>query len=139
MKIHTDTLTENDLYRALPTGVYPERLEAVGSRKRDHGFEVSLDTSGGADRHGIKRVYSRNSGMYGAVSLTRAATYIEWGDWMIELFKIDPDAIIGQYSGLPDFLYQTTRMAPNRPARENAVEHAERWAKETATVENAVL
>lgn len=130
MKIHSDILTTQDLYRELPAGCYLT-LRQVGSRKRDHGFDVGMSAEHGADAHGLKRVYARNSGHHGAASdFDRAATWIEWGDWMVALFKVDPDAIIGTYDGVADFIATTTRYAPHRPERENAVKHAERWAEE---------
>lgn len=127
MKIHTDTLTMRDLYGAVPEGVYLEAIQK-GSRSRARAFEVHMSAEAGTDRHGIKRCYATNSGQYGA-GYDKAATYIEWGDWMVELFKIDPAAIIGPYERAEGFVEQTTRYAPHRPERESAPEHAERWAQ----------
>ena len=130
MKIHTNKLTRNDLYAALPDGLHLECV-AKGSRKRDHAFDVGIGAMPGTDAHGIKRCYARNSGTYGAAhEYGKAATYIEWGDWMVELFKIDPDAIVGPYEGIDGFIDATTHQASWRPEREAAHTHADRWARE---------
>ena len=131
MRIHTDTLTTDDLYRELPDDCYLE-VTTHGSRKRHHAFEVKVSAQVGRDAHGIKRAYAQNSGTYGAASddYSRAATWIEWGDWMVALFKIDASAIIGPYDGASDFTYQTHQFAPHRQARENAEAHAARWNRE---------
>jgi len=129
MRIHSDVLTSEDLYRELPDGCYLE-ASTHGSRKRRQAFEVKIEAKPGVDAHGIKRCYAQNSGTYGASQdgYTRAATWIEWGDWMVALFKIDPSAIIGYYDGASDFVRQTHYAAPHRPDRENAEQHADRWS-----------
>lgn len=132
MRIHTDTLTQADLYRTLPAGCYLEASQK-GSRKRARAFEVSMSAAPGTDSHGIKRCYATNSGRYGT-GYAKAATYIEWGDWMVALLDIDPAAIIGPYDGAADFVEQTSRWAPHRPKRESAVAHARRWAEGLAGV-----
>lgn len=131
MRIHSDTLTTSDLYENLPDGCYLE-VTTHGSRKRDHAFNVTMGAMPGKDAHGIKRAYARNTGQFGGEqdAYTRAATYIEWGDWMVALLKIDPDAIIGYYEGSDDFVRQTQNAAPRRPDRENAETHADRWSEE---------
>mgnify|MGYP000923886212 CR=1 FL=1 len=129
MRIHTKHLTRDDLVRAKPEGSYIEIAEH-GSRKRDHAFEVKLYGNPGKDAHGITRRFS-TGGAYGTTDgCYRALTWIEWGDWMVELFKIDPGAIIGQYEGWRDFCEWTYEAAHHRPDRENAVEHASGWADE---------
>jgi hypothetical protein len=131
VKIHTDKLTRADLYAHVPAGCYLEAIEK-GSRSRAHAFDVHMNAEPGDDRHGIKRIYQVNSGNYGAGGdeYVKAATYVEWGDWMVELFKIDPNAVVGVYDGAAGFVSRTSEMAPHRPSRENAERHAERWAKE---------
>lgn len=134
MKILTDKLTERDLRDNLPDGVILDRIEAKGSRKRDHGFLVKLAAIPGKDAHGITRKFAYNRGSMVDAGDTdgtyRALTWVEYGDWMFALFTIDPDAIIGSYEGLDDFLDQTYEAAYNRNPRENAVFHAERWSRE---------
>lgn len=134
MKIHTDKLTSKDLYRNTPHGCYLE-TEKCGSRKRDHAFKVGMSAGHGHDSHGIKRCFARNSGQWGgAGDYDRAATWVEWGDWMVALFKIDPNAVIGTYDGIEGFIEETTKYASYRPKRENAVTHAKRWAEELTAV-----
>lgn len=131
MKIHADKLYAADM-RETPAGVHSEFIER-GSRSRARAFDVSLSAQHGHDRHGIKRCYARNTGRSGgAGDWDRAATWVEWGDWICELFRRDPKAIIGQYDGATDFVAQTAAAAPYRPERENAGAHAERWAEEIA-------
>lgn len=131
MKIHTDKLTREDLFAHVPSGCY---IDAAlrGSRKRARAFDVSMSAEPGQDAHGIKRIYSRNTGTHGGPGYDdeKAATYIEWGDWMVELLKIDPDAIVGYYDGARGFVESTQQAAPRRPARENAQSHADRWKAE---------
>ena len=148
MKIHTDKISRNDLWAKLPDGCDLE-VTTHGSRKRDHAFAVKMSARRGEDAHGLKRVYARNTGRFGADTYRpsgyegypapvdewdRAATYIEWGDWMVALFKIDPGAIIGQYDGPSNFVEMTTEYAPHRPKREDAVKHAARWKEELSAV-----
>ena len=129
MRIHTKHLTRDDLVRAKPEGSYIEITEH-GSRKRDHAFEVKLYAEPGKDRHGITRRF-KTGGAYGTTDgRHRALTWVEWGDWMVELFKIDPGAIIGKYEGWREFCDWTYEAAHQRPDRENAVEHASGWADE---------
>jgi hypothetical protein len=112
----------------MPDGCYLECVQK-GSRKRDHAFEVGMSAGYGTDAHGINRCFARNSGKYGSNGDgDRAATWVEWGDWMVALLELDPDAIIGHYDGAEEFTRITTDYAPHRPARENAPAHAERWA-----------
>lgn len=130
MRIHTDKLTADDLYSAVPSGCYLE-ISQKGSRKRDHAFEVGMSARPGSGAHGIKRSYPRNTGNCGSAGdFDRAATWVEWGDWMVALLKIDPNAIIGHYDGASDFVRVTTDYAVHRPAREDAPIHATRWSEE---------
>jgi hypothetical protein len=131
VQIHTDKLTSTDLWREAPAGCYLD-VAIRGSRKRLRRFDVSISADEGTDAHGLKRVYARNTGKYGGQSVEgeKAATWLEWGDWIVALFKLDPDAIIGYYEGPRDFVEQTQKAAPHRPAREDAQRHADRWAGE---------
>lgn len=133
MRIHTDKLTRADLYAHVPAGCELEVMEK-GSRKRARAFDVRMHAwERDADAHGIKRVYTTNSGSYGADRGNPAATYIEWGDWMAALLKIDPAAVIGYYDGAQGFIDATQHQAPTRPKRENAQTHADRWKAELTT------
>ena len=109
MKIHSDTLIIDDLYDNLPPLVWLDCIP-VGSRKRDHGFVVSLSYRGqGGKGTGRRR---KNSGWAGGDSGNLAATWDEWGVWMAALYNIDPDAIIGNYRYREDFYAQTSRYQP---------------------------
>jgi len=127
MRIHTDKLSIEDIEE-----FQPPRSEMIltthGSRKRDHAFEVKLVGEPGKDRHGITRRFS-TGGAYGSTDgRMRALTWVEWGDFICELLKIDPDAIVGVYEGEHDFIEATQSACVWRPQREGAPEHADRWA-----------
>lgn len=130
MRIHSDKLTADDLVRtarAMP-GVYIEITEH-GSRKRDHAYEVTMYADPGKDRHGITRRY-KTGGAYGTTDgRYRALTWVEWGDFICELFRRDPEAIVGPYDGEADFIHQTQDAAPFRSQLYDAVEHADRWSR----------
>lgn len=85
MRIHTDTLTEQDIHRAtnLLPGVYAT-VSAHGSRSRKTALEMSLTGNG----------YARNTGQYGAGD-EAGATWDEWGVVLAELFALDPKAFAG--------------------------------------------
>lgn len=129
MRIHTKHLTADDLERLKPEGTYIEFTEH-GSRKREHAFEVKMYGEPGKDAHGITRSYS-TGGAYGTTDgRYRALTWVEWGDWMVELLKIDPGAIIGSYDGADGFIEQTQDAAHWRSQFYDAAEHADRWAQD---------
>jgi hypothetical protein len=136
MKIHSDTLTETDLWRELPSGCYIDNLTRHGSRSRDHAFKFNMSATPGPDAHGLDRCYSRNTGIYGGPgsAYEKAATWIEWGDWIVRLFLIDPKAKIGDYDGPDDFIAQTQHLAPFRPKREDATLHATLWREKLIPV-----
>lgn len=86
MRIHSNTLTERDAYDAAAlAGVGFHRLSTHGSRSRAHALDVVLEGSG---RTGGAW---GNSGNAGAGSYV-AATWDEWGIFLGELFRRDPDA-----------------------------------------------
>lgn len=101
MKIHTDTLTTRDLIYASVgiDGVFVEYIER-GSRSRARAFDVALSA---LPRKGRR---TRNSGNRGAAH-DSAATWDEWGVFIDDLFRTDPDAVIGDYRGYDDFRWQT--------------------------------
>lgn len=124
MKIHSDILTRENLLEHVPDGVTLELAEK-GSRKRRHAFDVEMAAEPGEDAHGVPRRYSRMSG-----GPDRAATWVEWGDWMVELFKLDENAVIGDYDGREDFVRRTYDTAPHRPEDEDAEAHQRRWSED---------
>lgn len=105
MKIHSDTITYLDVRNALQNAVVYADVDRVGSRKRDHGFNV----------------YLYGSSPYAAQHdrTEKAATWDEWGVFLDYLFEIDPQMIAGQYDGRDDFERQTRE----------AVEHNKRYAE----------
>ena len=100
MRIHT-CLTRSQLYAALPDGVNAY-ITPKGSRKRERAFEVTLYVM---EKNDLHRRYG-NSGGYGN-SNDVAATWDEWGMWMVELYALDPDALIGWYADEADFYAKT--------------------------------
>jgi hypothetical protein len=105
MRIRSNVLTEAHLYTALQSANVPGVSLTIGRAGRGrgvlHSFDVYLEAVAGWDRHGT----SRRMRGFGAGGI--AATYYEWGYWMVELFKIDSEAIVGQYNGVEDFHAQT--------------------------------
>lgn len=114
MRIHTDTLTHQDVVEAVrAAGVVTEttfwgteirsvRLNDAGvrhhgSRKRDHAFEVGL--LGTSSR-------STNSGVYGA-GAGKAATWDEWGMFLGALYEKDPLMFAGRYQHAAYFHWAT--------------------------------
>lgn len=87
MRIHTDTLTVEHLEQAI------EGMEHIivrytrrRSRQRARGYDVQLIND--TDEYTL-------------------VTWDEWGLFISELFRIDPDAIIGQYINRATFLETT--------------------------------
>lgn len=103
MKIHSDVITREDLFRVLPTGVHAY-VTNHGSRKRARAFDVTLYVF---EKDELHRRFG-NSGGYGSADDV-AATWDEWGIWMERLYAIDHDALIGHYKSHADFIEQTTR------------------------------
>jgi hypothetical protein len=136
MKIHTDTITAADLESVTPKGCHIQHMQK-GSRSKARAYNLAMVADPGKDRHGITRRYSTN-GAYGSTDGTyRAATWVEWGDMIAELFKIDPDARIGNYYGAREFLEMTEHDAEQRDRFGGffeATPHAERWADELAEI-----
>lgn len=103
MKIHSDTLTLQDILSAVPDGCYltnpGEKFQGYtnvgieGSRKRERGYVVRLCGSS-------KYAPQRRPG-------EKAATWDEWGLFIDALFAHDPRAIVGVYDGLQDFIDKT--------------------------------
>lgn len=93
MRIHTDKLTQADIYAATKAGgmrgVYTETESRKGSRSRDHAFEVTL--RGTSNRRPNWGTGDRDT------DPGFAATWDEWGMFIQALYEIDPEAIIGQY------------------------------------------
>jgi hypothetical protein len=108
MRLHSDTLTRDEIHAALTDadipGVFIDVCTAHGSRPRSRGFEIRLAACEGRDRNGKKR-RPRNTGTYGGDGHDpyKGATYDEWGYFIAELFERDPEAIFGPYNGRDGF------------------------------------
>lgn len=81
MRIHSNTLTSLDIYRAadaLP-GVYVQ-VETRGSRSHSGAFEVRLEGTS-------SRLTMDKQG--------QAATWDEWGVFIAAIYEVDPVAVFG--------------------------------------------
>ena len=129
MKIHSDIIEYTDLARATiePTRIKDVYVEAqrVGSRKRGHGFNVTLYSTDETRPH-------KNSGKYGADTgnYNKSVSWDDWGIWMDRLFELDPNAIIGIYDGRDDFYRQTWRVRAY--IREEYKPHTKRYKEHMA-------
>lgn len=108
MRVHSDTLTPDDFYlaawavRADAPHIYINQIGVYGSRSRARAFDVALRG------RGARHTRRPNSGSYGAAQGDFAATYDDWGYWLAELFRRDPNARVGSiYNGRDDFHART--------------------------------
>jgi hypothetical protein len=126
--IHTDNLTAADLRDALRTtglaarGVYfcDERpISTHGARSRHHRIDFYLVAT---DAHGRRWT---NSGQRGAGTDT-AATWLEWGALIAELYHRDPDALIAYY-GTPEDFIRSTRRGPSNVKADDIPATVDAW------------
>lgn len=103
MRIHSDTLTPEQIYtagnRASVAGhgsVYVHTLTYHGSRKRSGAWEVLLSGDGSVQRH--RMMGDRDE---------YAASFDSWGEFLAVVFHYDPRAVAGPYNGADDFQRQT--------------------------------
>lgn len=98
MRIHANTLTTSEIYKAARIArVEIEHLTEHGSRKRAHAFEVKLS--------GESRRRPNNNGAHGDVF---AATWDQWGVFLACLFDADNEITIPTaYADRSDFQYRT--------------------------------
>jgi len=96
MRLHTNTLTDAHITNAARSaGIQIEHLGRHGSRKRTHAFEVALSGSGNA------------GGQWGGGGY-KSATWDEWGIFLAELYRTDPDMIAGSaYRNAEHFAWVT--------------------------------
>lgn len=92
MRIHSDTLTGQNLFDALPKRVYFTEAVLHGSRKRARAFEIKL--SGSSSRRQMK-------------GEANAATWDEWGAFLGALFNIDPNMTCSYYADADAFHART--------------------------------
>jgi len=99
MRIHTNTLTREDIYVAASTaGATVEGATLHGSRSHDHAFEVKL--TGNSRRR-------PNGGSYGADRDAYAATWDQWGVFLGLLFDNDREMTTTYDKSADDFHYRT--------------------------------
>lgn len=116
MRIHTDNLTARDVHRAaFIANVAVIHLSAHGSKSRDHAFEVAI--SGSSPYQSAHASNDRGSGGH------KAATWDEWGLFLVELFKSEPTVIAGPYKGFDDFIEQTNEAVEANLRYERIVGH----------------
>ena len=102
MKIHSNTLTAQDIRAAVPDGCYLAghyiddewaTVHLLGSRTRDHAFSVRLSGSSKSTMRSLP---------------DKSATWDEWGIFIAAIYERDPDAICGGwYSSRQDFIDKT--------------------------------
>jgi hypothetical protein len=104
MKIHSDIITSRDIRDAVPGTCFlapfwhdgDHTVIAVeGSRSHGIGYLVRLS---GSSPYAMQHTMHND----------KAATWDEWGNFIMALFAIDPRAKCGQYDGLQDFIDKTT-------------------------------
>lgn len=110
MKLHSDILNRMSIREALLKAQQSGKvdplvdfstLDARGSRTRKAAFEIRLEWLGEKQK-GDGRKYT-NSGNRGGGTGTYAAFYDEWGWFIVELYRIDPDMVFGHYKTRDDF------------------------------------
>jgi hypothetical protein len=93
VKIHSNTLTDADLYTAArQAGVGFTDIEARGSRSRARAWDVIL-TGHSSRRQNFGTDY--------------AATWDEWGIFLGHLFTVDPEMTATYYSSADEFHWMT--------------------------------
>lgn len=121
MRIHTDKLTGAELRQALAqcrgVPVYLDRCDPHGSRSHARAYDVALVVYEGGP--GTENPYRRNPGDgRGFDPYEWAASYDQWGDWLAELFRLDPKINAGGkygYNGAADFRAQLVARKRWRP------------------------
>lgn len=118
MRIHSDTLTRNDLADAATrAGVTFYRFETRGSRSRARAHDVILEGTG---RTGTR--YGQNTDMI-------AATWDEWGIFLAELFRRDPGMTIPRvYEDAEQFRWATGGRFDELTPAEQHIRH--KWERD---------
>jgi len=112
MKLHSDTLTTDDIYAALRSSIeYDEvaphvildMFRPAGSRSRAKAWDIHLGTyTQDRDATGKMRRRPTNSTRQGDLA-DYTATYSEWGWFIARLFELDSDLMFGPYKSFEDF------------------------------------
>src|SRR4030095_9795008 len=106
MKLHSDKIRTQDIREALEMArrkglIVGDTellvLEEQKSRKRENGWEIRL---GSRYADGVHKRRNMNNTAY-------AATWEEWGWFIVELFELDIDLEFGGYKDYNDFHSQT--------------------------------
>jgi hypothetical protein len=101
MRLHTNILTPKTIHGQHV--VFETRLKVegpFGSRSHRHAYEITL--------RGIGPHHRKNAQNTSDNSISeKAATYDEWGKFIADLFRADPDAKIGPYNDRTDFRAKT--------------------------------
>ena len=114
MKIHSSTITIRDIHEAVPPRCYLANfynrdgkrciIDTLGSRSHEHAYVVRLSGSSRYVMSGLP---------------DKSATWTEWGNFIATLFRLDPEAKIGHYKTLADFMRITqddaARMGEDAP------------------------
>lgn len=114
MRLHSNKLTTSDIYSAMDAAkvsgnvahhIHFSVFTDHRSRTRNKAWEIQLGTY--HKLPGDKRGW-KNTGQYGADSVGNgqglyAATYDEWGYFIAELYKLDPELVFGHYKSLETF------------------------------------
>jgi hypothetical protein len=118
VKIHTDTLTTQDIRECVPHGCYLENfigknghevlIDQAGSRSHERAYEVRMS---GSSRHTMD---SRRMNY-----TAKSATWDEWGIFIANVFRREITAKVGWYKSLDHFIEVTKaerdRISENRP------------------------
>lgn len=112
MKLHSDTLTDSDIYLAIRNArdldgvadhVSMDTFRSAGTRTRARAWDIHLGTdTRDRDATGKMRRKPTNSANQDDLA-DYAATYSEWGWFIARLFETDPNAVFGPYKGKEHF------------------------------------
>lgn len=110
MRLHTDTVTTTDVYRAVRdasdrTGapIYVEVLTSHGSRRRAGAIELQLSSDGTLSRRRRNPGTSRDR----SAQDDYAATWDQWGWVLAYLYTVDSRMVAGPYADAAHFHART--------------------------------
>lgn len=124
MKIYSDTLVYRDLCLALPMGVYIADVSPISNpRTKNESTGMPYERGWNIYLEGTSCHVSQHD------RYNKAATWDEWGVWMAELYRLDPQVKIGWYKSYEYFIEQTTRTRNYYANRNSMVarEHRAPW------------
>lgn len=110
MKLYSDKITENALYNAARDARQLDSQDIHIEDARQFKARKSINRYGlefyGYSYTGKQASGHRPVGSYPLDGTPRAASWDAWGWLITRLFKIDPEAWVGQYKGIHDFIRQ---------------------------------